>query len=786
MTRLASLLLVLGFLISPSVATAGGGGAKKSSAFEWKDSGATRAANEFVEAISSGDFQRAYGLGGVALQSARTLEQFTSDMKAGKLNQAGQVTWNKGTAALPASNGYKLMGELETSGGEVIPVYLHLEGDAHVDALQRNRDWSSHTRWTVLDYRSGQSFMTRLKGGEASGLDWLLGVSMFLLLIAFIGMVWTYVSGLRGSPRELYLMFFTKLTEYSAYGAASAILVLYLSNDVLAGGKPLGDTDALMFYTVWSLSLTVVTIMVGSVCDTIGVKKCLLLGAVMLLTSRFFMPLSQNVIVVALLGFLPLAIGFAITGPVLKVGIKKFTTLKTATLGFGLFYTMMNVGFYIGAIIADWFRETYGDTGSVPVLGMELTTYQAIIGVGFLINIPDFIAILIMRDGAEMTEKGLVLKDKSDDDGVAIAAELRSSVASRRAKMLREFLKSLGAVAVVAGIVFVMLEAEVHTWAINVVPVGKYIWALVAVLVLFSVGGVLYALFSQAGTLGPGGGFDRAMKAVRDATEGTIAQLKDNFTQKAFWVYMGMLAILVFVRLTFYIFHVMFPTYATRVLGPDFPVASIFGALNPAMIVFLVPLISILSINIRSYTMLLIGTAVSAGSVFLCFLPENVALAIGDTWLGTWIFDYWLEAPVGSQDPFVVSLVVFIIVFTVGEAIWSPRLMQFSAEIAPRGKEGAYIALAMLPYFMGKMGAAVLSEQLITRFFSKDLVEYPDHTMAWLAIGSMAAISPLGLLVFRKVFSHSERIAELEAAEFTREATDHGDIEDVADDKVGV
>ena len=32
-----------------------------------------------------------------------------------------------------------------------------------------------------------------------------------------------------------------------------------------------------------------------------------------------------------------------------------------------------------------------------------------------------------------------------------------------------------------------------------------------------------------------------------------------------------MLGILVFVRLTFYIFHVMFPAYAMRVFGDDFP-----------------------------------------------------------------------------------------------------------------------------------------------------------------------------------------------------------------------
>ena len=83
-------------------------------------------------------------------------------------------------------------------------------------------------------------------------------------------------------------------------------------------------------------------------------------------------------------------------------------------------------------------------------------------------------------------------------------------------------------------------------------------------------------------------------------------QLKDNFTQKVFWIYMGMLGILTFVKLTFYLFHVMFPTYATRVFGYDFPVAGVFGTLNPAMIVFLVPLISALTVNIRSYTMLMV------------------------------------------------------------------------------------------------------------------------------------------------------------------------------------
>ena len=104
-------------------------------------------------------------------------------------------------------------------------------------------------------------------------------------------------------------MFFTKVTEYSAYGAASAVMVLFLQQDVMLNGSPLGDSAGYLYYMVWGLVATIITMMVGAVCDTIGVKKCLLIGAVALIVSRFFMPLSQDIFFVTFFGFLPLRPG---------------------------------------------------------------------------------------------------------------------------------------------------------------------------------------------------------------------------------------------------------------------------------------------------------------------------------------------------------------------------------------------------------------------------------------------------------------------------------------------
>ncbi|MGB0591829.1 MAG: hypothetical protein ACPGU1_19290 [Myxococcota bacterium] len=762
------MILSLSLLLT-STAWAGGGGGSKGPKFEWKTSKIIGVADEFVNSISNKKYDEAYKSGGDVLREHRTLEVFTADIQKWGFDQPGSVEWTAGNNALPANNGFKLMGTFTPKEGEPFAVYMHLEGDAHVSAAERNRTWDDKTAWTVMDYRSAESMMARLTGEGATGLDWFLAICALTLLIALIGLSWGYIKGLRGHPRELWLMFFTKLTEYSAYGAASSIFVLFLQNDVLWNGAPLGDSPGYLYYMIWGLVATIITMMVGAVCDTIGVKKCLLIGAVMLLISRFAMPLSQDIWIVTFFGFLPLAFGFAITGPVLKVGIKWFTTLKTATLGFGLFYTLMNIGFTVGAEIAEYFRKFHAD--GIEIWGVELTTYQAIIGIGFLINIPDFIAILIMREGAEMTENGMVIKTPETEGEDVIKEGLIASIVTRRAQMTRELIKSLVATAIVGVFAYVLVEGQVHDWKIfnDKIKVGFYIWAFVITIGIFAAGGIIYALFSHLGAAKPGAGFDRVMKSVRDSTEGTIRELKENFTDKPFWIYMAMLGILTFVRLTFYVFHVMFPTYALRVFGADFPVVSLFGTLNPAMIVFLVPLVSILTIKVRSYTMLMVGTTLSALSVFICFMPEAWALGLGDTWFGTWIFDYWVESPVGGQDPFVISLVVFIMVFTVGEAIWSPRLMQFSAEIAPRGKEGAYIALAVLPYFLGKVGATVMADILTGQYFAEGMVEFPDHEMSWLWIAIMCLISPLGMIVFKGTFNQSEKMAEAEAAA-TKEA----------------
>ncbi len=512
-------------------------------------------------------------------------------------------------------------------------------------------------------------------------LDFVLIVGGIGLVFALFYIIWSYVKGLKGCPYEIYLLFFTKVTEYSAYGAINISFILYLSADM-----GLSDVRAGTFMGAFGVMVTLMVMIVGPVCDAIGIKKTLLFGAYTLLFSRFLMPFMPNIYLSFLFGFFPMAFGLAITGPVLSVGIKRFTTKETAALGFGLFYTLMNIGWAVGAQLFDTMRQTFGETegATLPLIGVNLSTYQLIILIGFFINIPDLIAILLMRDGVEMTE----------DRGVVVTPTAR---------------------------------------------------------------------------IGDGGSIVNAfVSTVRNTARDTFIKMKAVFGEKAFWVFIFMLAMTVFVRLVFSHFHYTFPKYGIRILGEGARVGSIYGVLNPTMIVFLVPLVASITKKISSYKMMVAGTLISSLAVFIAVIPPQHFEFLTDTWVGELIYNRWLNVPVDRQTPLYFTLIAFIIVFTIGEAFWSPRLMQFTAQIAPAGKEASYLSLAVLPWFAARLIVGPLSGWLVDRYTPEGLPagleNYPQQHMIWVIVGSIAVITPIALLVFRKIYITAENKGGVDAA----------------------
>ncbi len=483
-----------------------------------------------------------------------------------------------------------------------------------------------------------------------------------------------YIKGLWGSPRELFMLYISKILEYGAYGAINLTFILYLHEDC-----GLTDIQAGAYIAVFSMSLTICSMLIGAVCDAVGIKRTLILGTAIMLASRISLPFIDNVYIVTFTSFIPMAIGMGILLPVLSVGIKYYTTSAGCALGFALFYTLLNVGWAIGGLIFDGVRGYFGEHGKVEMFGtgVELSTYQIIFFIGFLMTIPQLLIFLMFRRGVRMT----------DDEGIVINSR----------------------------------EAAVDA------------------------DGVPLSIPSVVS------------KAARD----TVGIFATVITKKPFWIFIFMMAMLVPVKLVFYHFHYTWPTYGIRVFGDGAKVGNIYSVLNPMLIVFIAGPVAVLTKNIRSYTMLAIGTIISVGAVGIAVMPPDWLAPLTDTWVGELIFERWLHVPEGERVPLYLSLILFVIVFTFGEAIWSPRLMQFTAEIAPGGKEGTYIALSYLPYFGAKLIAGPMSGMLVANYTPDNtppgVEHYPDHHMVWVWIGGMAAITPIILITMVKLFRHAEQ-----------------------------
>ena len=91
---------------------------------------------------------------------------------------------------------------------------------------------------------------------------------------------------------------------------------------------------------------------------------------------------------------------------------------------------------------------------------------------------------------------------------------------------------------------------------------------------------------------------------------------------------------------------------------------------------------------------------------------------------------------------------LFVVLLSVGEAFYSPRLYEYTAAIAPKGQEASYMAMSSLPFFLAKLGVAPFSGVLLAHFCPDTGLRHSGTL--WLIIGLSTMIAPVGLFVFQR------------------------------------
>jgi len=171
------------------------------------------------------------------------------------------------------------------------------------------------------------------------------------------------------------------------------------------------------------------------------------------------------------------------------------------------------------------------------------------------------------------------------------------------------------------------------------------------------------------------------------------------------------------VRIVYRHLDATFPKYMVREFGKEVLYGSII-AINPFLIVILVPIFAPLSYQFSAYSQIAFGAFITSISPFF--------LVFG---------------------PYLWNAVMFVVVLSIGEALWSPRLYEYTVFITEKGREGIYMALASSPMFIATLVTGATSGLLLEKYCPETGPR--ESSKMWLLIGITTLTSPLLLYLLK-------------------------------------
>jgi MFS family permease len=143
---------------------------------------------------------------------------------------------------------------------------------------------------------------------------------------------------------------------------------------------------------------------------------------------------------------------------------------------------------------------------------------------------------------------------------------------------------------------------------------------------------------------------------------------------------------------------------------------------NPIIIFIAVPIATALTRRINVYKMMVVGSLVSAAPTFLLVLGPDLR-----------------------------TLLTYFVFFSIGEALWSARFLEYASELAPPGRIAQYMGLANIPWLLAKGTTGLYSGYMLATYCPEGVppAELRTGTL-WLVYACIAMLSPVGLWLARR------------------------------------
>ena len=234
--------------------------------------------------------------------------------------------------------------------------------------------------------------------------------------------------------------------------------------------------------------------------------------------------------------------------------------------------------------------------------------------------------------------------------------------------------------------------------------------------------------------------------------------------EKAFQKLVLFLCLTLGVRLVFTHQTMVMPKYYLRTMFADFQLGAV-NSLNPLIITVGLALTMNFIGKFNIVKLLVVGMTLSALSLLFLAFPGEWFLAIPG---------------INNLDQaYRFVIIAQILVFAVGELIFSPRFTEYVASVAPKDKVASYMGLSALPMFIARPINGFVSGLLIASLCYDGVkakietgnIEYLESPeFMWMIYFALAIVSPIAVVALKRTLTQDNAPAEAPKEEAKAEA----------------
>ncbi|MGB5245707.1 MAG: peptide MFS transporter [Woeseia sp.] len=157
---------------------------------------------------------------------------------------------------------------------------------------------------------------------------------------------------LLGHPRGLATLFFTEMWERFSYYGMRALLVLFMTDQIMNGGMELDDASATAIYGIYTALVYLVALPGGWIADRLtGAQRAVFYGGLIIMTGHFVLAIpSTNAFFI---GLLLVVLGTGLLKPNVSAIVGELYSQGDPRRdgGFSIFYMGINLGAMLGPLV---------------------------------------------------------------------------------------------------------------------------------------------------------------------------------------------------------------------------------------------------------------------------------------------------------------------------------------------------------------------------------------------------------------------------------------------------